>query len=67
MKNTVEEQKEEFILDMSTCFNRNGAYKVIQDCATAYFDLDLHNYSVIWDKINKAIADTILDYKEENL
>ena len=63
---TTKKQKEKFIQDMSSCFNTNGAFKIIQDCSVAHMDIELDNDSDVWHRIEEAIADAIIKFNEEN-
>ena len=60
----TEKQKYKFIQDMSSCFNNNGAFKIIRDCSVAHMDIELDNDSGVWHRIEEAIADAIIEFNE---
>lgn len=61
----VEQQKENFKLDISDCFNNNKSFEMIKDAAITHLDIHLDNDDDVWHRIEDAILETIIEFSEE--
>jgi hypothetical protein len=57
------DETEKAKLDLSECFNNQGAYKSIQDIAVAYFDKNIDNDSYFWHELEELIIDKIKEHE----
>lgn len=57
----------EFILTVSERLNANGAFEAIQQEASSKLNIEIDNNSDVWNRIEEAILNTILEGKEEGI
>jgi hypothetical protein len=65
MNKSLHSNTSKAIHHLSDSLNNNGAYKLIQDIATAYFDKEIHNDSCFWHRLEDTIIDMIKEHKKK--